>query len=333
MNHLILVAGDMADKLVSWGAVSYSNDGYLWSEPVNPFNSRGKAVGIAKGPNNIVAVSDAGLVSSSTDGIDWNTFSIVDGNFSPSAIRYATDSEGNYGTYMVSGQRKFLVDEGVWEGDQEPYFAMDEAAQVFTNPTGENWDWTLVYSYDSPDSRFYNIRRISFENFDAWIAIGSSQSKPIAVYSIDNGSNWSLIEFPPLENIHFAYDVVWNIDKFYFTVNGMILNTPSLSDPVWGASQILTVPYGNTDLIRIATNPAGHMVAVCSGGLFYSLDQTGWTLFRQDGYRFKSITWFNDHWIAGTDSNLTQYTYWSSTDTINWIPYYNTVQIYDSASV
>jgi hypothetical protein len=40
------------------------------------------------------------------------------------------------------------------------------------------------------------------------------------------------------------------------------------------------------------------------------------------------VIWFNDHWVAGAYSNLTQYTYWTSTDGQKWLPWNNGVQMY-----
>jgi len=46
------------------------------------------------------------------------------------------------------------------------------------------------------------------------------------------------------------------------------------------------------------------------------------------GYFWRSVIWFNDHWIAGAYSTLTQYTYMTSTDGSTWLPWNNGVQMY-----
>lgn len=312
----LIAVGDMADKLVSWSAFTTSPDGELWTLPTRPFADRCKAVGVAYGLDKFVAISDAGFVSSSIDGIDWNSEQLVQCNVSPSSIAFAN------GKFAIAGQRKFLVAEG-------PYEELDEAAQIFINDTGNNREWRLIYSYfDSNNSRFYGIRYIADAPEPVWVALGSSQGKPFGIYSKDDCETWNEIEFPEFSKLFAAYDIIWNDDRFYISASNLILNTPTLENPVWDASQVLSVPYGISDLVRIEKNPAGHMVAVCSGGIFYSLDRTGWALFRQAGYRYKSITWYNDAWYASADSNLTTYTYWTSSNTVDWTSYYQTVQIY-----
>lgn len=312
----LIAVGDMADKLVSWAGFALTLDGEIWSLPVNPFKDRCKAVGIAYGFNSYIAISDSGYVSRSTDRTIWQDYRILEGNFSPLCIGFADNM------FVMCGQRKFLEAEG-------PYNELDEAAQILVNDSGENWDWRLIYSQDGINSRFYNVRYIFDSPVPTLVALGSSNNQPFGVFSTDNGVTWAEISFPVVDGVFAAYDVVWNVDRFYITVNSMILNIEDLSTNIWGASQILTVPYGSTDLLKIQKNPFGHMVAVCSGGIFYSLDQIGWILFSPPGYRFKSVIWYEDRWFIGAESNLTTYTYWTSTDTINWEPYYQTVQAYD----
>ena len=87
-------------------------------------------------------------------------------------------------------------------------------------------------------------------------------------------------------------------------------------------------PSNQFDLVSIAANPDGHMVAASSGQLISTKDRVGWTSFVAQGYFFRSVIWFNDHWIAGAYSTLTQYTYWTSTDGMTWLPWNNGVQMY-----
>jgi hypothetical protein len=320
---MLIAAGDRYDRLVSWGAVTTSNDGTTWTIPTEPFATRAKVVGVTHGPDKIVAVSDAGLVSTAPPDVgSWHSGAVWENNFAPLGVQYATDLTGSRGIYMMCGQGKFAVAQG-------DYAPLDEAGLIFASSTGENWDWRMIYAHDAVNSRFYNIRRITNTRVDVWIAVGSAMGRPIAVYSFDNGETWAVLNFPALSTLRYAYDVVWYDSKFWFTANGMILDTASLSAPAWDASPEIKPQYGSADLIKIAVNPAGHMVAACSGGLAYSVDRVGWTVFSAPGYRFRSIVWHQDQWIAGAESNMTQYTYWRSTNTTNWTPDNNMVQAYD----
>lgn len=324
---MLIAGGDRYDRIASWGGVTTSLDGLTWTAPTDPFTVRAKVTGITHGPDLIMAVSDSGLVSvTPSDFKSWNCSKIWEGDLAAMSVAYGTDLVGHDGIYMMCGQGKFITAQSIYD-------TMDEAGLIFSNMSGNNADWRMIYAHDEVDSRFYNIRRITNPIVDAWVAVGSVGSKPLAIYSLDNGVSWERVYFPELTAMKFAYDVVWNEGYFWFTVNGMILNTPSLDAPIWGASPDIKPKYGSADLNKIAANPAGHMVAVCSGGLVYSTDCVGWTLFSPPGYRFRSIIWHMDRWIAGAESNLTQYTYWHSRDTINWIPGNNAVQAYDFVKV
>lgn len=324
---MLIAGGDRYDKIVTWGSVTTSLDGLTWTTPTEPFPTRAKVTGITHGPDVIMAVSDSGLVSvTPIANIAWNSYKVWEGDLAAMSVSYATDLVGNNGIYMMCGQGKFLTAQSI-------YGLNDEAGLIFSNDSSNNELWRMIYAHDGANSRFYNIRRITDPYRDVWIAVGSSDSKPLAIYSTDNGVNWENVYFPDVASIKFAYDVMFNEGLFWFTVNGMVLNTPSLDSPVWGASPSITPTYGSGDLIKIAANPAGHMVAVCSGGIFYSTDCVGWTLLSQPGYRFRSIAWHIDRWVAGAESNLTQYTYWHSQDTINWTPGNNKVQAYDFVKV
>ena len=68
------------------------------------------------------------------------------------------------------------------------------------------------------------------------------------------------------------------------------------------------------------------MVAATTGAVWSSSDLQNWSSFSVQGYFWKSITWYNNQWIAGAQSILTQYTFWASDDSITWIPYNNHIQ-------
>lgn len=324
---MLIAAGDRYDRLVSWGAVSTSDDAQTWTVPTEPFPFRAKIIGVTHGADDVIVVSDAGWVARSGPAVDaWEWDRIWDGTFSPQGIDYATDLQGENGMYMMAGQVKFAEAQGT-------FAVQDETACIFSNLTGKNDDWAMAYVHEEVDSRFYNVKRISNTKVDAWFAIGSVANRPLIIYSLDNGVTWETVQLPNLSNVRYAYDVTFNDDRFWFTTNGFIFSTPSITDPVWDASPEIKPKYGAADLRRIAVNPAGQMAAVCSGGIFYTLDCASWNMFSPPGYRFRSIAWYGDRWVAGAESTLTTYTYWTSTDTINWTPANNMVQIYDFVEV
>lgn len=319
---MLIAVGDRYDRLVGWSALTTSIDGEDWSYISSPFDIYTKCTGVARGPDRVIVVGDAGQVAMSIDLYNWDLNRLWYGNFQPLSIQYATNKLGNNGIYLACGQGKFPDSQGA-------YPALSEVGQIFRNISGDSYTWELIYNYEEIDSRFYNVRRLKDAD-DVWIACGNVGKRPLVIYSLDNANSWTELELPTeLGTLRYAYDAAWTNDTFYITVNGYILSTPSLTEPNWDASQEIIPQYGKADIKKIAVNPAGHLVSVCSGGILWSTDGVGWNLINVPGYRFVSIIWYNDRWIAGTETYLTEHTYWTSTDTINWQPENNGVHMND----
>ena len=318
----VLAVGDRADRMVSSGAIISSDDGLTWSSATDLFPVRAKALGISVGSTRTFIIGENGFISSSANLINWTSEKIQEGWYQPFGIASSDD------LYLIAGQYKFP------ETTDNPYQynQYDETAVIMCN-LSDNTSWLSIYFHPIINSRFYNIR--FFTELSIFVAVGSANNTPFGVYSLDYGSSWMLIEFPTDLNIKHAYDItVTDVNseiKFFISVNGMILSTPSLVTPTWTISRSFIPTYGKDDFVKIASNPAGHIVAVSSGGIAYTRDQLAWDFLEQPGYRFKSVTWFNNRWIVGAESNLTQYTNWISADTVNWDPDYCGIQIYDFA--
>jgi hypothetical protein len=137
----------------------------------------------------------------------------------------------------------------------------------------------------------------------------------------------------------------WNASPFFNSVSARINSTGSmLLGEYYNSTTNITLgtnftsatsiaigggaPSNQLDFINIASNTDGHLAAVSSGMIIFTKDRIGWTSYSANGYFFRSIIWFIDHWVAGAYSNLTQYTYWTSTDGTTWLPWNNGVQMY-----
>lgn len=306
------------DRLVTIGGYSSSTDGYTWSEISEPFLPHQSAIGIATDGITLTAVSDDGYVASSFDGAGWSVGSIIDGDLGPRAVRYSKDSEGLNGIFMLVGTQKY--------SDPEPsHERWDEVAQIFTSPNGNYDSWTMVYSQDDTSSVLHGCRRIG----NMWIACGVSFGNPLLLYSLDNGFSWNRVFLPSLFDGHCLSDVTFANGQYFFSACGVVIYTPSLINPVWNATDFVSANQASSDFIRIASNPSGHIVAVASGLIYYSLDGAEWEVHEEPGYQFTSVIWFNERWVVGCYSLLTKHTYFASTDTINWEGYNNTLHMYD----
>jgi len=137
----------------------------------------------------------------------------------------------------------------------------------------------------------------------------------------------------------------WNSSPFFSSVSDRINSTGSmlLGQTYNSSTNILlgtnfsstsSIPLGGgsasnqLDFLAIASNPDGQLLAASSGAVIFSNDGIGWNSHTMQGYFWRSVIWFNDHWIAGAYSTLTQYTYMTSTDGSTWLPWNNGVQMY-----
>lgn len=316
----LYAAGVRYDRMVTVSAVGSSADGYIWGEPSEPFVNRQSAIGIATDGRRLVAVSDDGYISDSPDGINWLNGSIIDGDFGPRDVSYGTNISGSNGIFIIVGSQKYARDE-------PSHLVGDEVAQILTSVSGLDSTWLMVYSQDSNNSILHGIERIG----DMWVACGIADDKPLLLYSLDDGFSWVRVDIPDLFDGRALFDVAYANNQYFVSAYGVILYTPSLETPVWNASDFIESSVSGPDFIKIASNPVGHIVAVSSGMLLYSLDGVEWKSYQQPGYQFTSVTWFNDHWIVGCQSLLTHYTYFTSTDTVNWTGANNGIHMYDFA--
>jgi len=166
---------------------------------------------------------------------------------------------------------------------------------------------------------------------DVWVVCGSSNGNPVLLYSLDDGTSWDRVNVPEIFNNNQFFDITYSNSNFYIAAYGYILYTPSLINPQWGGTDYVTANYASPNFTKIATNPSGHIVAVSSGLIYYSLDGAIWNRFEAPGYQFISVIWYIDHWVVGVRSLLTTYTYFTSTDTVTWIGQNNNIQMYDFA--
>jgi hypothetical protein len=327
---MLIASGTDLRRIESRPAVASSEDGIIWSEPVDPFGQLGNAIGFANSGSTTIVLNDRGMVAHSTNLADWSTAIISAGNFSPRAI-----DSGVIGIsdpiWMMAGQQKFPEDQG-------PYRALDEAAQIFRNTTGSADDWELIYSH-APDSLFHGSRFLTIDGTDTWMALGSDSTGPLVMRSIDSGITWQTVTLPQLGSSRVAYDAAVANGRLWITIDSAVLSVSEQqafsADPDWDASPLLRPDFGRGDLVKIAANGIGQLVAAASAGLYITADLTSWRLFSVPGYRFRSCCWdpINQLWLASAEGQLLRSTLWTSRDTLTWTESNNLVQAYDLRSI
>lgn len=177
--------------------------------------------------------------------------------------------------------------------------------------------------------------------------MGATASAATAPIGPPDPYTWQPVTLPAAYANRPLYDVAYHQGRLYFSGRGMIISTADMLQGTWETSRFITTNRSTADFLQLAINPDGHAVAVSSGGIIYSRDLISWTLYGsgsssasttvfgsslpEQGYQFASVVWFNDHWIVGAYSLLTQFTYFTSSDGTIWTARNNAVQMYSMA--
>lgn len=304
---MLITIGNIYDRFYSVSGISTTTDAVVWSATLaGPFAAHVRATSLG-GVQGLYAVgSSVGTAAVSNDLVHWRTGVISsDGNFIANNITRAN------GVFLAAGMHKYNSVNG-------PYQPLDEAAEIYSSASAEPNTWRLIFSEFNPHSVFYNIRYTN----TVWIAVGSANGVGIIHYSLDNGFSWNRTSVPAYTTA--VTDVVFYNGVYYFSANGMIIYTTSLSKPTWQRSSTLDHDRNNT-ITAIASNSMGQLVAVNSHGIYSSQDLLTWSAFSIRGYNFKNAVFYNNRWTVGCYTNLTEYTYFYSTDSINWYGNNNTI--------
>ena len=252
-----------------------------------------------------MVVSAAGHTASSIDLHNWQQQALFAGYFSALSVAAAND------IFILSGRQKYIINSG-------PYLAGSEIAQILISQNGA-WPWTMVWSSCYDSSIIYQIRYFAHDN--RWIAVGQQLNRPLLVHSIDNGTTWDDVAMPSEFIGQRFYDVTYVNGNYYFSANGSVIhNTSNFAIDTWAEGPLLAVDNTASILLGISSNPLGHLVAVGSQSIWYSLDRVNWYLSKTSGYDPRCVIWYNNTWFVSGDTLLTQYTYWVSRDSITWTP-------------
>ena len=317
----IWCVGQRYDALITNAAVTTSDDGIIWNDILHinpPFLSRDEPTSIIFNNNSLVVGSTIGNISITTNFLTWTEGSM--GADNGIIITGMTASS----SFFTCGQRTYLTSDDIFtEGS--------EVAQIFRSNTGYPGTFNLVFTEGDFPTIFYNIKYFPSADIgnsilqEVVVAVGNHTGSPYAVYSTDNGTMWSRLDIPN-EITGSFFDIEYDSSNAYWYIggSGKIVIASNLINPVWTES----TTFGDTlsEVYRLHMNPQGQIVAATPGALWFSSNLENWNSFSVPGYFWKSITWYNNQWIAGAQSIMTQYTFWVSSDAVTWIPHNNHVQ-------
>jgi hypothetical protein len=191
-----------------------------------------------------------------------------------------------------------------------------------------------LWNVPTANSVLYSVRYIPVpyvaDDFASpfWIACGRRDSSHGGIWWSKDQLSWTELALPEAFTDRTVFDVTLVIYageipdyRLYFSCWGVILNTtfyPDQAPGAWNSSQELVTEYAQPDLYRIVKNNSNELVAVASGGIFFSADGVNWRRFSQPGYQFRGAAWNNDTWIVGSETLLQTHQVWTSTDGANW---------------
>ena len=298
---MLITIGNLYDRFFSVSGISTSDDAAVWTAATKgPFAPYVRAASLAGVQGLYAAGSSAGTAAVSNDLHTWRTGTIAsDGNFIANSMVRAN------GIFLAAGMHKYTMPNG-------PYRSLDEAAEIYLSESAEPNTWRLVFSEFITNSVFYNIHYTN----GMWIAVGQANGVGIIHYSLDNAYSWVRVTVPA--DITVITDVAVYNGVYYFSANGLILYTSGLVSPTWQRSSRLDQDRNNT-ITAIASNGLGQLVATNSHGIYSSQDLLTWSRYQLRGYNFKNPVYCRNRWTVGCYTNLTEYTYFYSTDSKNWI--------------
>ncbi|CAB4123251.1 hypothetical protein UFOVP29_410 [uncultured Caudovirales phage] len=194
-----------------------------------------------------------------------------------------------------------------------------------------------LWNVPTADSVLYSCRYIPLPyepDSDAdplWIACGRKDAQHGGIWWSKDQITWTELPLPEAFTDRTVFDVTLVVysggdagppdHRLYFSCWGVILNVtffPNSGVGAWGSSQELVTPYAQPDLYRIISNTSNELLAVASGGIFFSADGVNWTRFSKRGYQFRGAAWNNDTWTVGSESLLQTNQTWTSTDGVTW---------------
>jgi hypothetical protein len=189
-----------------------------------------------------------------------------------------------------------------------------------------------LWNVPTPHSVLYSVRYIGIpyvvdtDPGPLWIACGRKDSDHGGIWWSKDQITWTELPLPEAFADRTVFDVTVVVYsgtdyRLYFSCWGVILNIvffPDQGGDSWNSSQELVTDHAQPDLYRIGKNNSNELVAVASGGIFFSADGVNWLRFSQPGHQFRGVAWHNDTWVVGSETLLQTNQVWCSTDGANW---------------
>lgn len=306
----LIIAGVFYQPFGSFPTITSSEDGTTWnslrspSDTVNTFPSC-----MATDGNTVTIGFPNGKISTTTD-LEIFSYSEIPGGFYPASMVVADTWFVSCGTI-------------IYTQEYGPYPAMSEVAQIYrTESPGSTWE--MVWSHPSINSRLYQIKKITMNEMMVLVACGSVGGKGDAWYSIDEGFSWIQILVPEGVGPILSFDLIElnNTQYFYWGGHGFLYRSTSFEDTVWTG-----ISVNDDDTVVEMINNGVTLVIMGQKNVYYTNDGVYLRQWNWPGYTFSHATYLDDALIVFGTSTLTQYTQWTTSDFVEWVPSNNGVHV------
>lgn len=281
----------------SQSSVSMTNTGSTWSNTVSPpFATHAScvtaAVNTVANPDSFLAVANTGQFAYSNNlSGSWYRYYIDNGYVS---IKRLINAGGNY---IAVGHRK------------NPTTLEEHAVIYVSNSGATSGSWYKAYEQTDIYSGLMDV--VNIPNTNTLIAGGYTNglSNPFYLISLDLGTTWQVqgnTSFLPSA----IYSLLYAGNKLWFGHAGSV----TLLDFQQG-KLVYNRNWRFQDqlkpIVRMAANSVTtptNIVALQSGQIHWTSTFYDWQMMNWPGYVFTAVTFFNQQWLVGISSMLSQYT-------------------------
>jgi hypothetical protein len=317
----ILVAGTQNQPFGSFSQTSQSQDGVNWTTASSPFPYPDSCTGIASNGSLNLISNQRGLISATTDFVNFNTVNVNQG--------FGSTCFGQHNsTWLIAGVQNYINGYG-------PYPPYTEVAQIFYSTYGST-GWRMVWTHPNNSSYFYSIQFFpnapitSSINADVWVAVGNSGYNSGDIwYSVDNGISWAQADIPVGVGVIFSV-MLYNLGgtpTWYWGCRGKIYLSNNLHNVAWNELGLTS----NDTAVGFVQDGSGALLVNGINTLYTSLDGLFFNTFQYPGYVWATINVLplatGSRWLAFARSNLIQYTYWYSDNFSTWTPLSNGITV------
>lgn len=316
----IIIVGTLNQPFGSFPVATQSDDGITWDIPTAPFTINDAPTAVANDGTSIAIANARGYLSVSSDDLQTYSQVTVSDGFNISSLGY------DNGDWIAVGQAYYNDEYGSYE-------ANSDIAQIHKAPSAVG-PWAMVWIHPQTNSFIYQLKRFTNAaitnvlNFNVWVVVGAVGTNGDAWYSIDDGATWNQVIIPTGVSRIYSVDFasVGSGNFWYWGTKDNLYKSETLNSTEWSEASI-----GKNTSIMDMVSDDNNIVVAGLNQLHSSQDGAFFNSQFRRGYVFDKVSRIqNDNsalYLAFMRSNLTQYTYLTSTNALYWDAHNNNVTV------